>query len=147
VLWFGATTANNPYERITLLWRALELYAIGGGRTGKLFDADTIERLRREVPGWLDEDQQDRYLGWVSRLNETPLMARLRQAAELHRVPVEKEEVEVLGRVRKIRNEMEHGHPPSAPDLTDIDRAVALLGRLLVFWGSKESAVSEQQAD
>lgn len=137
VLWFGATRASNPYERITLLWRALELCAISSGRGQTLFDHDALERLRSEAPTWLNPDQQSRYRGWASQLNETPLMPRRLGAAQLHRVPLEEADVGVLRRVRKVRNAMEHGHPPSAPYLADIDRAVALLGRILVFWGAR----------
>lgn len=131
-LWLRASMAGDTYEKITLLWRGLELYA-GGSAAGKLFGSSDVERLQREAPDWLSYAQRLRYHGWAQRLNESPLMTRLQEAAEADGVPLEVDELTLLRRVRGVRNDMEHGVAPRDPDVADVIHAVTLLGRLLVF--------------
>jgi hypothetical protein len=60
-------------------------------------------------------------------------MAKLREAATRDGAPVAESEYKLLGRLRKARNDAVHGRSPELPLREDVDHAVSIVARLLVY--------------
>jgi hypothetical protein len=65
-------------------------------------------------------------------INEPPLLAKLAEAVRQDGVPLAEGELELLGRLRKARNDAVHGRTPDVPLREDIDHALSIVARLLV---------------
>jgi hypothetical protein len=61
------------------------------------------------------------------------LMMKLRKALEDNEVPHTENEVQLLTRVRKKRNDLVHGRSREAPSEVDVRYAVAFVNRMLVY--------------
>jgi hypothetical protein len=66
-------------------------------------------------------------------LNEPPLMVRLRAALEEDGLPYKDEELSVLQKVRRARNDLVHGRSREAPSEADLKYAVAVINRMLLY--------------
>jgi hypothetical protein len=123
---------TDPLERIQAIWEAIEFY-VAGTRGEILFDSKEVKRIRRSVPKDVDPKLRTRALDLLAKINDPPLMAKLREAATRDGVPVAESEYELLGRLRKARNDAVHGRTPKLPLREDVDHAVSIVARLLVF--------------
>jgi hypothetical protein len=135
VLWHRAMVATQLYDSVALLWQALELYARDAPVPNLFAKADRT-LLKSSVVDSLSPAQQQRLDDKISELNSAPLMVRLTSALQHDGVPMTEDELDVLRRTRSIRNAMEHGQIPTAPEVRDVHQAVALLGRILVRAGA-----------
>lgn len=125
-------STSDPIQAVTAVWDAIEFYV--AGRPGpRLFDDATLKRLRKSVPKDLPTKLRGRAIDAINRLNQMPLLARLRAAAEEDGVPTTDDEWETLSRLRRSRNALVHGASPEAvPSASDLRRAQSLVARLLV---------------
>jgi hypothetical protein len=122
----------DPLERIQAIWEAIEFY-VAGTRPEVIFDPEEVKRVRRAVPKDVDPKLRARALDLLAKINDPPLMAKLREAATRDGAPVVEGEFELLGRLRKARNDAVHGRAPDIPLREDIDHAVSIVARLLVY--------------
>ena len=72
-----------------------------------------------------------RALDLLTKINDPPLMAKLREAATRDGAPVAESEYGLLSRLRKARNDAVHGRSPELPPREDVDHAVSIVARLL----------------
>lgn len=82
----------------------------------------------------LSEDQRQRVLDLLATINEAPLMTRLRSALAIDNVPFTEEDLSVLKRLRRQRNDALHGRQRGRPDSNDLDLARGFVNRMIVFW-------------
>src|SRR5581483_9991167 len=128
-----AAVTDDPVQAVTAVWDAIEFYVAGtaGPRT---FDEDTIKSLRKTVPRDLPPPLRGRVLNAINRLNQAPLLTRLRAAMTEDGVPSAAEEWKLLQRLRRSRNAIVHGAGyEAAADARDLARAQAFVARLLIY--------------
>lgn len=128
-----AASTSDPIQAVTAFWDAVEFYV--AGTTGpRLFSDPTLKRLRKSVPGDLPAPLRARAIDAINRLNQLPLLTRLRAAVEVDGVPTDEDEWQLLQRLRRSRNALVHGaSADAAAAASDLKRAQALVARLLVY--------------
>ncbi len=125
-----AITATDPVTKVTAVSEALEFDA---GRTK--VDIGFTRAERRAIisaASSFDEPKRKRVRDLVGMVNLPPFMARVRRQFEIDGVPILEEEMDRLGRIRDLRNDLVHGERGSA-DSPEIDAAVALVCRALLY--------------
>ncbi len=122
----------DPLERIQAIWESIEFY-VAGTRPEVLFAPEEVKRVRRSVPKDVDPKLRARALDLLAKINDPPLMAKLREAAIRDGAPIAESEYELLGRLRKARNDAVHGRTPKLPARENVDHAVSIVARLLVY--------------
>lgn len=126
-------STSDPIQAVTAVWDAIEFY-VAGAAGPRLFDDATLKRLRKSVPKDLPGPLRRRAIDAINRLNQMPLLTRLRGAADEDGVPTTDDEWEMLTRLRRSRNALVHGASADAvPSASDLRRAQSLVARLLVY--------------
>lgn len=128
-----AAGATDPIQAITALWDAIEFYV--AGTTGhKTFSELELKDLRKAVPKSLAAPLRARAIESIGRLNQLPLLSRLRAAVDEDAVPTDDDEWAMLQRLRRSRNALVHGAgAESISPPREILRAIAFVARLLVY--------------
>ncbi len=127
-----AAQGDEPLERIQALWEAIEFH-VAKLRPTVLFDKKEARRVRRSIPKDVDPGLRKRALELLEKINDPPVMAKLREAVRRDGVPLAQGEFELLGRLRDARNDAVHGRTPDLPPREDIDHAVSIVARMLVY--------------
>jgi hypothetical protein len=127
-----ALNLSDPLSAVVALWDSIEFY-VGKTRSLPLFGKSEIKRLRRETPTWLVGHRRERYYQSLSHLNNAPLQARMRVAADLDGVPMSEDEFELLSRLRKSRNKAQHGREIAMPSRDELERACSIVAKMLVY--------------
>lgn len=131
-----AVSATDPLTRITAVSECLEFYA-GSTELEGAFTRRDRKRLLAAARGF-PQEKRERVKQLVGDLNKSPLLARVRHRCAVDAVPISNEDMELLKRVRGQRNDLVHGKRDLADD-REIDRAVALLARILVYAANAEA--------
>lgn len=129
--WRRAATETDPVVAVNSLWEAVEFY-VSGIKVPKLFNRSQLEKIRIAAVQGLQENQVSRVKHRLAELNTPPLMVRLRATLERDGVPFDGDDLAVLARVRRSRNEFQHGRSREIPAEDDLRRAVAFLNRAIV---------------
>ncbi len=130
--WWRAAEETDPLATVMALWEAVEFYT-SGIEASKIFQKATLKSIRRQATDGLEGEQLKRVEDAFARLNEPPLMVRLRVALEEDQVPYEDAELSLLQRLRHMRNDLVHGRSREAPSATDLRYAKAIVNRMLVY--------------
>ena len=130
--WWRAAEVSNPLEAVVALWEAIEFYA-SGTKVEKLFTKSEVRIIREASAEGLSDRKKQRLKEVLDMLNQAPLMIRLREALEDDGVPYTDEELNLLQKVRKRRNDLVHGRSREAPAENDLRYAVAIVNRMLVY--------------
>lgn len=129
--WRRAADAQRPFDQVSALWQALELYASGVSSL-PLFSQAELRSIRVKLAAaGLTVEQQQRIREMTALLNNPPLMVRLTNATRSDGVSLSSEEFAVLRRVRALRNDVEHGNVPTPPQTDDVHQAIAIAARLI----------------
>lgn len=128
-----AAAATDPIQAVTAIWDAVEFYV--AGRAGpRIFDDAALKALRKAVPQDLPPQLRQRAIDSINRLNQLPLLSRLRAAVEEDGVPTTDEEWALLQRLRRSRNALVHGAAAdAAAPADDLLRVQSFVARLLVY--------------
>ncbi len=133
--WRRAVLTTDAVSAVLALWEAIDFYA-SGISVPCLADKES-QALRQAIDSIvLLDDQRQRVLDLLARINEAPLMVRLRAALKIDHVPFTEEDLSVLQRLRKQRNDALHGRQRGRPDSNDLDLARGFVDRMIVFWAS-----------
>lgn len=128
-----AAGANDPIQAVTALWDAIEFY-VAGTVGHKAFSDPELKALRKVVPKSLAPPLRARAIESINRLNQLPLLSRLRAAIDEDAVPTDDDEWAMLQRLRRSRNALVHGAgAESVSPPREILRAIAFVARLLVY--------------
>jgi len=133
--WRRAVLTTDAVSAVLALWEAIDFYA-SGVSVPSLTDKES-HALRRAVDSVvLSDDQRQRVLDLLATINEAPLMTRLRAALAMDHVPFTEEDLTVLKRLRRQRNDALHGRQRGRPDSNDLDLARGFVNRMIVFWAT-----------
>lgn len=130
--WRRASDSPDPLSAVVALWEAIEFYA-SGVKTTKIFQTAEIESIRKAAASGLDLEKAQRVTEILGRINEPPLMARLKVALNEDGVPYADHELRLLQRVRKARNDLMHGRSRLPPSHADLRYAIAIVNRMLIY--------------
>jgi hypothetical protein len=132
IAWRRAASERDPVAKATALSDALEFYAAGIAAPD-LFSEDEINALLTAIPD-LETHKKSVVRETIERLNQSPLKRRVIEAASRDGVPLTPSEVDFLWkRIRSARNKAVHGKDANTPTSHEIERALSLVGRLLVY--------------
>lgn len=125
-----AVSEREPLARVQALWEAIE-FLVAGFRAPQLFKRQDLEAIKSAIPAGIPERLRERADRLISDLNQPPLMARLRALIEQEALPCSEAEIDLLLKLRRIRNDAAHGRAaePPAPDV--LDQATAIACRLV----------------
>ncbi len=130
--WRRAAEDRDPLSSIVALWEAVEFYA-SGAKARKIFEKAELKSIRKKATEGLEGEQLERVRDMLARINEPPLMVRLRAALKEDDVPYVEEEISLLQKVRRARNDLVHGRSREAPSEADLKYAVAIVNRMLLY--------------
>jgi hypothetical protein len=132
IAWQRAAAEEEPVAAAMAISDALEFYAAGVSAPD-LFSTDELEMLVDALPALApNKDKVVRQA--VRNLNSTPLKGRVVEAASRDRAPLSTGELDFLWRkIRKPRNAAVHGKGGSPPSRQEIEQALSLVARLLIF--------------
>lgn len=130
--WRRAVDTSDSLSTVVALWEAVEFYA-SGVKVAKLFESAEIKRIRKAVLNDLEGEKAKRMSEILAQLNQPPLLIRLKAALEADGVPHTENELAVLGRIRKARNDLVHGRSRREPSDRDVMHAIAVVNRILVY--------------
>jgi len=68
----------------------------------------------------------------VGQLNNAPLLIRLKKQLDDDKVPIDEGEIELLLKLRKLRNDVVHGRRSILPEPEDIEYAISIVARMLL---------------
>ena len=135
--WHLSVDASTEAARLAHLWRALECYVAGvkaSARSASLFSKNELTVAAdslRSTKAW-SEDQLTRLEELVGRLNEPPLLARIRATLEADEIEIDDAEFDALVATRSMRNHLEHGRSLTAAQHRALDLAAAIANRIIV---------------
>jgi hypothetical protein len=130
--WRRATKGVDPASAMVALGESLEFY-VAGTDVPELFSEDDLTKIRVALNGpWIDDQSQrlEQLVGW---LNDAPFMVRLNSALARDHVELSEDERALLGQIRRARNDILHGKGRTSTDRNTLQRALALVDRILVF--------------
>lgn len=127
-----AARGVDQLERVQALWEALEFY-VSGVAPERRFEKAQVKRIRRAVPADIDPELRKRALQLLEKINDPPLMAKLRETVRRDGVPLAEGELSLLRDLRDARNDAVHGRTPDLPAREDVDHAVSVVSRMLLY--------------
>src|SRR5207253_2853313 len=104
------------------------------------------ELLKDGTPDSFSEQQRKRVLNQLDGLNDPPLLMRLRTVLDIDAVPYHDGEIELLSRLRRLRNSVVHGRGRELPQAEDVEHATSVVARMLVYRVARRSAEQGQPA-
>jgi hypothetical protein len=137
-----ATREPDPLARVHALFEAIEFYA-SGVTTPKLFTRSALRALVQGLPPSFTDTQRERIAHLVATLNRPPLLEQLMHALDVDAVPIATGEVDLLWRLRKLRNDVVHGRGTELPATEDVEYATSLVARMLVYRAATRAAAAE----
>jgi hypothetical protein len=102
--WRRAAEEADPLAAVVALWESVEFY-VSGVSVDDLFSKQQRRAVRRAAAEGLEGEQLDRVWEVVGRLNEAPLMVRLREALRQDNVTYTEAEISLLRKLRNLRND------------------------------------------
>lgn len=130
--WRRAVEETDPLAAVVALWEAMEFYA-SGVSAPRVFPKSILRSIRTKATEGLEGEQLRRVEEMVGKLNEPPLLRRLRAALEEDGVPYGEEELSLLQKLRRVRNALAHGRSTETPSEVDLKRGKAIVNRMLVY--------------
>jgi hypothetical protein len=130
--WRRALDIEDPIGQVTALWEAIEFY-VASTSLPPVFETAEIKGVLRRASEGLTQEQRRRLDDVMSGLNNPPLLPRLKFRLQEDGVPINDAEIEILRRIRTVRNRFQHGESREWPDADDLSYSAALVNRMLVY--------------
>ncbi|WP_143681403.1 hypothetical protein [Streptomyces sp. 2R] len=127
-----ASREKDSITRVTALWEAIEFY-VGKTSVPDIFSKADRRAIRRALPEFSDQHKTKRLEMLLGDLNNPPLFVKFRRRVSLDGAPVSQSDVDLLAKLRKVRNDVVHGRSPVEPDVHEVNQGVAIVSRILVF--------------
>jgi hypothetical protein len=131
--WRVAIDSDDDFARVTHLWRSVECYA-KRGKPPTLFSDEELKSALRgatSAGAWTNE-QAARIRATLGSVNDRPLLSKLRFTLEGDQIEMPDEQFEALKSTRSFRNSIEHGRALSPLQHQAVDKALAIMNRVLV---------------
>lgn len=126
-----AASERDPLARIQALWEAVECLVVGI-EVPSQWTKEDVRALKKQLPSGFPEPLIQRARAALDSVSQVPLMARLRELVERDALPVSEAELDLLAKLRRVRNDAVHGRDPVPPAPDVLDHATAIICRLLV---------------
>jgi hypothetical protein len=139
-----AAGSSSQLACVIALWEAIEFYA-SGISAPKLFSSSELDELREWIPATLSLEKRKRLEEKIDELNSQSLFIRLKEALRRDGVPLTDDEIEVLRRLRKVRNPALHGEGRPEPAEGDLRRGLSIVARILMY--KMHSTVKAQHSE
>jgi hypothetical protein len=127
---------DDPLASVTALWEAIEFYT-ARSRVTRLFPTKLLASIEKRVfdslPPDVTSDQRARVTQVLGELNSPPLLTRLRAALDRDGVPMSDGDIALLQRLRRLRNDAVHGRSSVLPTREELDHAISIVSRMLLF--------------
>jgi hypothetical protein len=130
--WRRAAEESDPLAAVVALWECAEFY-VSGVSVDQLFTKPERRAVQNRATEGLEGVQLQRAREVVGRLNEAPLLVRLRAALDQDGVPCTEGELTLLRDLRQLRNDFVHGESRNLPSEADLRYAKAIVNRMLVY--------------
>ncbi|WP_327390377.1 hypothetical protein OG728_20875 [Streptomyces microflavus] len=127
-----ASREKDSITRVTALWEAIEFY-VGKTAVPSLFSKSDKKAIRRALPEFADQHKSKRLEMLLGDLNNPPLFVKFRRRVSLDGAPVSQSDIDLLAKLRKVRNDVVHGRSPDEPEVHEVNQGVAIVSRILVF--------------
>lgn len=130
--WKRAAEETDPLAAVVALWECVEFY-VSGVSVNDIFTKAERKAVRKKAIEELEGEQLRKVQDVIGRLNDAPLMTRLRKALKQDSVPYDEEELTLLKKLRNLRNDFVHGRSRELPSEEDLRHATAVVNRMLVY--------------
>lgn len=127
-----ASGGSDQLARVLALFEAIEFYAAGVS-VDDLFAKSDRKATWKALPSTLTAKQRQRIEHLLGDVNNAPLRVRLMQALDDDAVPLAPGEVDLLWRLRDLRNDVVHGRKSELPAAKDVEYASSIVARMLVY--------------
>ncbi len=121
----------EPSSRVNALWECIE-FLVSDVKAENLFSRRDRRRLGELMAEQFTEIQMTRIDMVLHLANQAPLLARLSQFVSDHRIDVSADELSLLRRLRKSRNESLHGKAASPPSASVLTTAASIAARFII---------------
>ena len=127
-----AINTTNRLDKLFYLWNALEFIVSESKPENKFKDRDkkAIKNKIKEID--LTAEQIKIITEKIDRLNEPPLMAKLRNEIYRNKIDFDPNELKVLNKMRRLRNAVIHGDAINDINIEEIEKFISIIERLLV---------------
>jgi len=136
-----ATREADPLARVHALFEAIEFYA-SGISAPPLFTKSERKGLIENLAAELDDKQRDRLVDLLAKVNDAPLRIRLMRALDDDQVSIVGGEVDLLWRLRDLRNDVVHGRRSELPAAEDVEYATSIVARILLHRAATRAAAA-----
>ncbi|MCK2213351.1 hypothetical protein MF672_006020 [Actinomadura sp. ATCC 31491] len=133
------TVPRHPLAQVQAIFESIEFYA-SGATVPELFSKADRRKLRRVLPDSLSNMQRKRIEQLMGDLNSPPLRLRLARVMDDDSVPITSEELDLLWKLRQLRNDVVHGRRSDLPAAEDVEYGISLVARMLVHRVAKISS-------
>jgi hypothetical protein len=128
-----ASSAIDPLIQVQALWQAIESYAERRKGERKLFTKREKLEIGEGIPDGLNKRQRKRLKEAIKALNQEPLALRLQRRLKQDAVSITEDELALLDKLRKARNDVVHGRQvEQAPKRDEINYGISIVARMLV---------------
>jgi hypothetical protein len=130
-----ATREPDALAQVQALWEAIEFYA-SGASVSHLFarsECKVVRKAIRDALPALSQERQERVDHAIGQLNNAPLLIRLRKTLDDESVPIADGEIDLLWKLRNLRNDVVHGRKSELPAPEDVEYAVSIVSRMMVY--------------
>jgi len=123
---------SEDYYVVTIgLWQVIELFS-SGDALPKKFTKEQLTDLSSRAVATLTGQERELIQSAIKKLNERALMEKFKQHLKDIGLVLSQQEYDLLGKFRKVRNEIEHGQKPEEPSVQEIKRVKALMNRVIL---------------
>ena len=127
-----AINSNKSLDKLLYLWTALE-FILSESKLEKKFNGRDREEIRGKIMELnLNNEQLKIIKAKIEQLNDPPLMVTIQNELDKNKIKLERDELEVLKKMRKLRNDVIHGKASGEIGDEDIEKFISIVERLLV---------------
>ena len=127
-----AINSNKSMDKLLYLWTALE-FILSDSKLEKKFNESDREEIMRKIKELkLNNEQLEIIKAKIEQLNNPPLMVTIQNELDKNEIKLERDELEVLKKMRKLRNDVIHGKASGEIGDEDIGKFISIVERLLV---------------
>ena len=127
-----AINSNKSMDKLLYLWTALE-FILSESKLEKKFNGRDREEIMGKIKELnLNNEQLEIIKAKIEQLNNPPLMVTIQNELDKNKIKLERDELEVLKKMRKLRNDVIHGKAIDEIGDEDIGKFISIVERLLV---------------
>lgn len=107
-------------------------FILSGQKALILFPSSLIDSINENVTTLLNDAQKKRFKDILPELNSPSFMFKLDLYCRNHAVPISSDEIELLKKMRLIRNNIVHGYSVGKPLIEDLEKLRFIIEKILI---------------